>query len=367
MASHPFTVGVELELQLLDRTNGTLVSRAQPILAKVTPQLQAHIVYEVFESMLEIRSRPALSIQALEEDLRGLVEVAGRLAAEEGAVLFAAALNPTAAPEAYTLTRRPAYLRHQELLQQVMNDFVGLGLHVHIGLEGSHNMAVRVLNGIQAFLPLLLAASASSPFFHGRDTGFASYRTPLFSMLPAAGIYGYMPSWQKYREEIGILVDLGIHEHLSEVMWDARLKPKLGTVEIRICDMPCRLSVVLALAACIQALVAELVGMGEDFGPLSYSLLRANKFQASRYGLQGLFGDPSGELENKEKLRIDAALLRLLAYLEQTGKRLGGRHYLESFATLIENGTGADEMRRRYQATGSLRATIEETQRHFLD
>ena len=160
---------------------------------------------------------------------------------------------------------------------------------------------------MQAYLPILLALSTSSPYFRGEDTGFHSYRTKLFESLPLAGIAGFSGSWQGFVDEVAFLQKCQVIKQLKDLWWDVRPSPLFGTVEVRICDLPSRFSEILGLTAVIQALVAYIVENEITPFPVSLQLLRSNKWQAARHGLEGRFNDAYGLLEHSNQSLRQAA------------------------------------------------------------
>ncbi|MCI5143927.1 MAG: hypothetical protein D3909_19850, partial [Candidatus Electrothrix sp. ATG1] len=195
------------------------------------------------------------------------------------------------------------------------------------------------------YLPVLLALSCSSPFFCARDTGFQSYRTKLFEALPLAGIAGYLGSWQGYVDEVCSLHAYKAIERLKDLWWDVRPSPRIGTVEIRICDLPCRFYHILGLTAVIQGLAAYLAEKDLPSRSVSLQLLRCNKWQAARHGLNGRFVDIYGLLGQSD-LTLRQAADRLFQMIRPMTERLHTTTYLHGLYKILEQGTCADRQRR---------------------
>lgn len=358
-----YTIGAEIEYQILDGITLNLIPQATALLLDVPAEFKTNVTWELFQSALEVRSDVCESVQSLEENLLQICWQVGELAEDKGFLLYAASLHPFARPEDQLPAKNRLVRKFMKELQIVGRQFIPQGLHVHVGLK-DRKKAICVCNAIQAYLPLLLAASVSSPFFQGIDTGFRSYRTKLIEMLPAAGIYGYQRDWKGYQADADALVKMGLVKEVSDLQWDTRLNLDFATVEVRICDVPCQFSHIFSFVACIQSLVAALVEHGSDFGPLSHTLLMANKWQAARHGLQGWYKDPSGMLTSKQ-MKLSKALGYLLKELEPTSERLGCRKYLDGFQQILIEGTSADRQLSLFKQTGDHREVIRTLQRQF--
>lgn len=354
--SSKYTLGVEIEFQTLDRATLDL-SPLAPVLHENAPSiLKPRIAEEFIQSILEIRTGVCFTLADVEYDLQQTCCLAEELAADNNCVLHAASLHPFALIDDQVLTDTPRYSRLLEELQLVGRQFISQGFHVHVGMADGDS-AVRVWNIIQGFLPLLLAVSGSSPFFQGRDTGFMSYRTKLFELLPLAGLYSYFRDWQDLKGEVDRLVQLTVIEAMNDLWWDARLNPGFGTLEVRICDLPGRFSDILGITACIQCLAATIDEMGVEATELNPLILQSNKWQAARHGLQGMFVDPTGLLCQEPMTMADAWPL-LLDRLAPMSIRLGCEDYLEKINRILTDKPVAVLQRQVYLQKNDLREVV---------
>ncbi len=341
-----YTLGVELEFQTLDEKTLNLAPLA-PILLDTAPDiLRPRITHEWIRSILEIRTGVCSSVRDVENDLLQTCSMAEELAEDNHCLLYAASLHPFARSEDQVLTNDPRYERIMDELQIVGRRFISQGFHVHVGMEDG-DTAIRVCGSVQAYLPLLLALSTSSPFFQGIDTGLMSYRTKLFEALPLAGIYEQVDDWQSFVEEIRFLQNVGVIESIKDLWWDARPHPVFGTLEIRACDLPTRFADILGLTALIQAFVAALAEEPNFTTACNQQILRCNKWQAVRYGLEGQFIDPFGFL-GFGKMTIRDAVLRLLQKVKPFARKFHSEHDLQRIFRILKHGTGADCQRRVY-------------------
>ncbi len=198
-------------------------------------------------------------------------------------------------------------------------------------------------------MPELLALSANSPYWQGRDTGLSSTRSQVFDTMPRSGLPPRLESFGEFEELIGRGVAAGFFPDYTYVWWDVRPHPKLGTVEIRVCDAQTRLENVAGLAALTQCLAATLVD--HPFPAQPRTLIAENKWRAARYGLDAELVDlahdgarPAGE-----------AVRELLELAAPAAERLGCSEELAKVEPLLERGSGADEQRRVHdQADGLL-------------
>jgi carboxylate-amine ligase len=172
------------------------------------------------------------------------------------------------------------------------------GMHVHVGIP-DRETGVQILNHLRPWLPLLAAATANSPFFDGRDTGYASWRSVLWNMWPSVGPTPRLESAAHYDELIGRLIDTGAMLDDGMLYWYARLSSHLPTVELRLGDVCPTVDDAILLAALVRGLVATVrddIGAGRPAPDIPHQVLTAAHWRASHDGLEGMAVDPvSGE------------------------------------------------------------------------
>jgi len=344
--SRPFTLGVELEFQILDQKNLDLVPEAPALLTSAPTSVQEKIAPEFIRSILEIRTGVCVSVDEVRRDLKTSIPLLEQTAADSGCLLYSSSLHPFAEPGDQLLSDGERYQRIMDELQYVGRQFISQGMHVHVGIE-NQDRAIAVCDVLQAYLPLLLGLSASSPYFRGEDTGLCSYRTKLFEALPLAGIAGYLGSWQAYVDEVTLLRNSLVIREPKDLWWDVRPSPIFGTVEIRICDIPARFVEVLGLTSIIQAFAAAIVeGIVQPVW-LSPQLLRCNKWQAARHGLEGRFNDPFGLLPTRTqtvRMAIEEMLIILRPFFD--GFETRG---LDAIQALLDGKISAEQQRELMQ------------------
>jgi carboxylate-amine ligase len=352
--SNPFTLGVEIELQILDPKSLNLVPRAPDILSMVPDNLKDRIKPEFIRSMIEVNTEVCSDMEQVKDSLARLIRQAESLAAQNGTLLFATSLHPFSRHSEQELSDHPRYARIMDELQLVGRRFITQGLHVHVGMS-DRDAAIRVCDSIRLFLPILLALTSSSPYYEGIDTGLHSYRAKLFEALPLAGMPDQLESWDKYLEMVRLLTNTGIITGVRDLWWDIRPHPDFGTIEIRICDLPSTFTEILAIVALIQGLVAEMTQSDKHLNP-NMQVLKSNKWQAARYGLAGTFVYPLLQ----KKMSMQEAAGELFTKAAPTMEKLGTSHYLSDLQHILESGTSADHQRKIFTEQKNFSTVIKE-------
>jgi carboxylate-amine ligase len=361
VSSEP-TIGVELELQLLDPENLMFKDAAPGILSEIGPSYKERIKEEFIQSMIELNTRPCLTVADVDEDLReNLAYLQGILDRLE-TVFYSASLHPLEKGTGENLTQKPRYVRIMDDLKMVGWRFITQGIHVHIGVDSARR-AVKINNTIRMYLPLLLALATSSPYYCGEDTGLLSYRTKLFEALPLAGMPDSLEDWEEFTRMASLLLSGGIIESVKDLWWDVRPHPGFGTVEVRIADIPCRYEEILALTALIQSLVVTLGHVNvHPEARTQMQILKSNKWQAARYGLEGVFVNPIAGTRTPMK----NAVRDLLKLVEPEARNLGGYEYFEIIEKILHRGTGAHRQRSLYGASGDFHEMIDRMRGEFF-
>ncbi len=358
-----YSIGVEIEFQVISKKTMDLVPLA-PVLLENSPALLApRITHEFIKSILELQTEICRNVRDVENDLMQTISMAEELAEENDCLLYASSLHPFAKHTEQVLTDNERYQKIMEELQILGRRFISQGLHVHIGVRDG-DTAMRVCNILQLYLPLLLSLSTSSPFSNGQDTGLLSYRTKLFEVLPLAGMYSYFTDWQHFNREVEILKSYGVIQSLRDLWWDARPSPEFGTIEVRICDLPGRFSDILAIVAFIQALVAYIAEERLHHEQPDMLILRANKWQAVRHGLDGFFIDESEHL-SKEREPMRNAIELLHSKIKKYAEQLNGEEYLHNIERILLCGTSAKHQKEIYEETGNLQKVISQLHQEF--
>jgi len=337
------TIGVELELQLVDKNNLNLNNISSKVLPDVNKEFSDNIKCELIESMIEINTNICSNIEEVEKDIRKTLNHLDEILKNYETEINCTSLHPFAIGKNQIITDNARYKRIMKELQMVGKRFISQGLHVHIGINNSED-AIKVNNALRIYLPLLLSLSTSSPFFEGEDTGLHSYRTKLFEALPLAGMPDYLTNWNHFENLTEHLEGAGIISSVKDLWWDVRPHPGFGTVEIRVCDIPITFKEIIAIVALIQGLVVTLIN-AEPYPDTHIQILQSNKWQAARYGLDGVYVDP----KNFQKLSIKKAIENLFLLVQPALSSLGSEKYLSKLEEILNGSTGSTIQRKLYK------------------
>lgn len=344
-----FTVGVEEEYQLLDARTGDLRSRARYVIAgDWADALKA----EMQEHTVEVETGVCEATTCIRDDLARLRFTAAVAAEAQGLRVAAAGTHPRSAAEGHDFNPAPVYQELRQEYRRLAESQAIFGMHVHVGVPQGTDRA-RVANVVRLHLPVLLALTASSPFFEGKDTGHASYRSVLWRRWPRTGAPPRFRDDAEYAALVRWLVQSGRIDGPGRLYWDLRPHHVYPTVEIRIADCTPRLDDAIAVAALARCIVAGTVeGILTDTplpDPLVQTLLSDNVWRASRYGDQALLAD----MESAAPRTITAgdAALRLVERLAPLAAALGETESLSHLPALLERGCAAAMIRRRAAET----------------
>jgi glutamate---cysteine ligase / carboxylate-amine ligase len=346
-----YTLGVEEEYMLLDGESFDLVQRIDTVLAAfVGHEDEARMKPELMQSVLEVATPVCRNAGDADRELRRLRRAVRDIAAENGLRVGSSGTHPFSLFERQRITARDRYRALVDQMQYVARRELIFGLHVHVAVDDP-DKAINVVNGLLVDLPLLLGLSASSPFWRGEPTGLASTRQPIFAAFPRSGPPPRFRDYEDYAEVIGYLEHTGCIADYTHIWWDIRPHPKLGTVEIRVCDSVTRVEDAVAIAAFCQALVKFHSEQYEEQGEVpSYHriLTTENKWLAVRYGLQA----PLMDLATGRRNRVAVAQLirRRLKELVPHARELGSDRELEGIGDILRGGNGSDRQLRVYNA-----------------
>ena len=317
--SAELTLGAEEELHLIDLDRWQLSARAPQVLAKLD---KASYSAELQRTTVETNTAPVRTLGELRAELlrlrRGLVEVAGR----EGLGVAAVGTAPRSAFADFELAATGRYGRMQEQYRMLVDEQLICGLQIHVGVS-DRDLAVEIMQRVAPDLPLLLALSASSPFWNGQDTGYASIRTTIWQRWPSAGTTGALGSAREYDELLADLIASGVIADQKMAYFDVRPSSHAPTLELRVCDACPLVDDAVLIAGLFRALVrtAELdVLAGRPTLVLPDPLYRASIWQAARGGLSGMLLDGGRKPRPKPAATAVRALVaRLRPQLEELG------------------------------------------------
>ena len=286
--SNLLTVGVELELQLIDRRTGDLTRAASDLIALVLKKpFPGEVKPEITESMLEISTSVHRSFAPLMTELikmrDTLVAGADRLDIE----VAGGGAHPFQRWYDRQIYDRPRFRHVAGLYGYLAKQFTVFGQHVHIGCENG-TQAMCLLHRLSSYVPQFIALAAASPYFQGVDTSYDCSRLNSVYAFPLSGRAPFLTDWAAFERFFGKLKALGVVQSMKDFYWDIRPKPEFGTIEVRVCDTPLTVERAAILAAYIQVICRML--LEHPVQPESeeiYLTYNYNRFQACRFGLEG--------------------------------------------------------------------------------
>ncbi len=357
----PYTLGVEEEYMLLDGETFDLVQHIDTVLAAVHGhELENRINAELMQSVIEITTPICRTASEVEQALAGLRSYVSTVAADNGLRVGSAGTHPFSLFERQRITAKDRYHKLVDQLQYVARRELIFGMHIHVAVDGPEK-AIQIVNGLLGHLSQLVALTASSPFWRGEPTGLASSRHMVFAAFPRSGLPPRFRDYADYAEVVGQLERTGCIADYTHIWWDVRLHPRLGTVEVRVCDAVTRIEDAVAVAAFCQALVkyyAEQFDDGKAIPSYHRILTAENKWLAARYGLEA----PVIDLASGRRNRVPVAQLvrRTLREIEPHARELGADRELEGIRAILAHGNGADRQLRVYNANRDIVEVVRE-------
>jgi carboxylate-amine ligase len=347
---------VEWEFALVDAQSRDLSNEATAVIAEIGENPRVH--KELLRNTVEIVSGVCdCSAQAM-EDLRGTLGTARRIVRDQGMELFCAGTHPFARWSTQKLTDAPRYAELIKRTQWWGRQMLIWGVHVHVGISSAAKV-MPIMTSLLNYYPHLLALSASSPWWGGDDTGYASNRAMMFQQLPTAGLPFQFQSWAEFEGFVYDQKKTGTIDHMDEIRWDIRPSPHLGTLEVRICDGVSNLRELSALVALTHCLVVDLdrrLDAGETLPTMPPWHVQENKWRAARYGLDAVI---ILDAESNERLVTDD-LSDLLNRLEPVAKSLHCADELALVADICRSGGSYQRQRRvAEEHDGDLRAVVD--------
>lgn len=358
-ASPENTLGVEVEAGIVDRESLALVARSDEVLSELAaPFGDEHpkAKHEFYQSSIEVITGICDTVPDAERDLRATFDDVEAALAKRGLALQPGGLHPFSGWQELTVTDDERYRNFAERIQWPARRSMCHGIHYHVGVQ-SGDASVAIANSLAIQLPLFIALSASSPFWHGLDTGLDSSRTKVFEAMPTNDLPPLLSGWAEFEELMDVLIKGGAIESVRELWWDIRPHPGFGTVELRMSDAMATMREILALAALAQCSVYDLsrrFEAGETLPSLHPWVLKQNKWRAARFGLDTMLIE-NDEGDNRDiKELIDVEISRL----SEVARTLGCADQLADLRLIVEHGNGATRQRREFARTGDLKSVV---------
>ena len=343
-----FTMGIEEEYLLVDLETRDLVQDPpSDVMEESQSRLQDQVGPEFLRSQIEVGTKVCSTIQEARTDLARLRLNVADVAGTHGMGLIAASTHPFARWGEQLPTDKDRYLELERDMQAVVRRLVICGMHVHVGIEDD-DLRIDLMNQVSYFLPHILAASTSSPFWHGNDTGLKSYRMSVFKSLPRTGLPEHFSSWGEYQRHVNVLVEAGIIQDATKLWWDVRPSARYPTIEMRVSDICTRIDDAVTVAAVFVLLLRMLYRRrrkNQRWRTYANMLVSENTWRAQRYGVDGSLMDYGrGELVPYSQLADE-----LIEILRREADEAGMTEELQHLAVIAREGTSADRQLETYK------------------
>lgn len=356
------TLGIEVELQLIDSTTYNLCSRAEEVL-EATARIEK-IKPEFYLSTIEINTDKCETVQSAEDDLYETLMSLQQATKKMGILFSTTGSHPFSKYSDWVISPTARYQDLIDRNQWLTRRMSVYGLHVHLGMASGEE-CIRFNNFFMYFLPHLLALSSSSPFWQGIDTGLSSCRPTTYESLPTAGHPYNVRKWQDFEHLYKTLKSCGSIKSLKDLWWDLRPSPGFGTLEIRVCDGTATLAETLALVAFIHTLAHWFTDNGSWLESVAYPpywLSRENKWRAIRHGLDAeLVMNTDGKVKS---MRED--LSEWIDKLQPYIAKLNYQTYFSTLQTIIDLGTSSERQKKVFEHSGNFTDVVKHNVSEFL-
>ncbi|MGW8483944.1 glutamate--cysteine ligase [Microbacterium sp. NPDC055903] len=361
------TVGIEWEIMLADPQTGDLVGRAPEMLADLEEASapERHTVTgELLTNTIEVTSGIGETVAHAIGDISAAIAAVRSATDPAGIALLSAGSHPFAQWFDQQITDKTRYHKLIERTQWWGRNMMIWGIHVHVGVEDREKV-LPLIAALSCYLPHLQALSASSPFWAGERTGYASNRALVFQQLPTAGLPWPLPDWASFERYLDDMIRTGVMADASEVRWDIRPAPRWGTIEVRACDGMSTLRELASVAALVQVLVEDFsrrLDAGEALPTMPPWFHRENKWRAARYGMDArLIVDGTGA-----QAPVREHLAELVSRLAPVARDLGCDAELASIGSILASGASYErQLAVADAAGGDLRGIVHHLIREF--
>lgn len=357
--SDPFTLGIELELQVVTPPGYDLSQDSSRLIADLDGEVKGgEVKHDITESMLEIATGVCRDIHQAHAQLSAIQQSILRAAARHHVAICGGGTHPFQQWQRQEVCASERYQHTLEMFGYLVRQSTVFGQHVHVGCA-SGDEAIYLLHGLSRFVPHFIALNAASPWLEGSDSGFDCARLNLFSAFPDNGPMPWVASWDEFRRLYRKLSYTSMIGSIKDLHWDIRPSPHFGTVEVRVMDTPLTLARAISMAGFIQTLSHWLLATRPfKHRPEDYLLYKFNRYQACRFGLQGTLTDA----HTGEQRTIAEDLSALLEKLDAFSDPFHAASALADIARQVKNADSeAQRMRDFVRGGGSLIGLV---QRH---
>lgn len=355
-SSDSFTIGVELEIQVVNTHDYNLTKATTELLNRVREERFAGTINpETTEGMIELSTGVCRDFEQARNELQVLRDTLVRAADFLNVGVCGGGTNffQNWFDQRSDGRERSEYL--MGLYGALYQQFTIFGQHVHVGCPDADS-ALVLLHSLSRYVPHFIALAASSPFVQGSDTQFQCARLNSVAPFPLSGQAPFMTKWSEFEQYFDRMTNTGLVKSLKDFYWDIRPSPGYGTIEVRVMDTPLRVEWAAAIAAYIQSLARYLlVDRPLRLSERDYEVYRANRFMACRFGLDGTCVNP----ETGQRGPIRGDILGTLDAIASHAQALGAEQGIEMIRRAVTNGSSdAMWLRRIYDTHDSLHEVV---------
>ncbi len=349
--NYKLSMGVELELQLVDLQNFNLAMESKDLMRRLAEVSHTgEIKPEITQAMIEINSSVHSSYNSLLNELHHLRDVITEQAFQTHLGVCGGGAHPFQKWNEQRIYPSERFTSLSEQYGYLAKQFTVFGQHIHIACASGDD-AIYLCHALARYLPHFIALSAASPFYQGMDTSFDCSRLAMINAFPLSGSPPCVVNWEEFNHYYQKMTRLGVISSMKDFYWDIRPKPEYGTVEIRISDTPLTVDKAAQLAAYAQMLARHLLQNRVDFSRDIYLVYFTNRFRAARYGFLAEIIDPVHE----HHIPITEDILLTCQNLEGQAAALGSSKALALIRESAHNrDNGARWLRSRYNEMQSL-------------
>lgn len=350
------SLGVELEFQIVDLDSYGLVSRAKELMERVKASpFKNRIKPEITQCMIEINSLVHDKPSSLLADLLELKKFLLSEAKDLNIAFCGGGTHPFPKWEKQKIFPKLRFKNIAKKYRYLAKHATIFGQHIHVGCSNA-NDALYLTHALARYVPQFIAISASSPFTQRIDTGYYSTRCTILTAFPSSGIIPFISTWDKFSNYFYKMRNLGLISSMKDFYWDIRPKPEFGTVEIRVFDTPLSIQRAVTIAAFVQVLACYLLAekpklLSKDL----YYLYNYNRFQACRFGYNGVFINPS----NAKTCSIQEDLINTINKVKKYADHFGSNNFIADLLTdIINKRNDADILKENFQKFGSFTQVV---------
>lgn len=349
------TMGVELELQLINLYNFNLATEASDFLRRISENPHSgEIKPEITQAMIEINSSIHENYDSLKKELITLRNVIATEAFQTHIGVCGGGAHPFQKWSKQRIYPTERFANVSEQYGYLAKQFTVFGQHIHIACPNGDD-ALYLCHALARYIPHFIALSAASPFQQGVDTSFDCSRLAVVSAFPLSGTPPWLLHWEEFEDYFDKMYKLGIVKSMKDFYWDIRPKPEFGTVEIRICDTPLTVEKAADLAAFAQMLSCRLLEERPKLSKEIYLTYLVNRFRSSRFGLEAMLIDPIAETS----IPISDDIMQTCKHLE---KYAVANHSLEALNRIskdvLQMENDATWLRERYNQLQTFQDTV---------